>query len=63
MYKVICRFADLQDDGHIYEVGDTYPREGDYHPTKKRKSELSSTKNLIGVPLIEYIEEETEETV
>ena len=28
MYKVIKLFADLQDNNHVYEVGDIFPREG-----------------------------------
>lgn len=60
MYKVICRFADLQDSSTIYEVGDTYPREG-YEPAAERIVELSGSKNKIGKPLI--IEEKEVETV
>ncbi len=62
MYKVICRFSDLQDEGHIYEVDDLYPREG-HEPTLKRIRELSGKKNKIGVPLIEEIIEETTEEI
>ena len=53
-YQVIHRFRDLQDDEHIYEVGDKYPRKG--RSNKARVEELSSTENKIGVPLIEEIE-------
>ncbi|GAB5870223.1 hypothetical protein JMUB7539_27190 [Staphylococcus aureus] len=28
MYKVIERFEDAQDNGHEYQVGDIYPRDG-----------------------------------
>ena len=28
MFKVISRFADLQDNNHVYEAGDVFPREG-----------------------------------
>jgi hypothetical protein len=28
MFKVIKSFADAQDNGHIYNVGDTFPRPG-----------------------------------
>lgn len=41
MYRVINTFKDLQDDGHVYKVGDTYPR-GEDKPTKKRAEELAS---------------------
>lgn len=53
-YQVIHRFRDLQDNEHIYEVGDKYPRKG--RSNKARVEELSSTENKIGVPLIEEIE-------
>lgn len=55
MYKVIERFMDLQDEKHIYEIGDTYPRKGS-KPSKERIEELASDKNLIGFPLIRSVE-------
>ena len=55
-YKVIKAFADLQDNQHIYSVGDEYPRKG-YSPTAERIAELSSGKNLLQKPLIQKIEE------
>lgn len=51
MYKVIARFADLQDENHIYEIGDTYPRKGS-KPSKERIEELAGDTNKIGIPLI-----------
>ena len=57
MYKVICRFADLKDDNHVYEVGDIYPREGS-DPSFDRIRELAGSENKIGQPLIEEIKEE-----
>ena len=61
MYKVIKSFTDLQDDNHLYQVGDTFPREGK-EVTEVRLQELSSTANKQRVPLIEedvlLIEEE-----
>ena len=50
-YRVTEFFTDLQDGDHPYDVGDTYPRKG-LKPTEKRIEELSSGKNLRGVPLI-----------
>ena len=53
-YKVVHKFKDLQDNGHIYNVGDIYPR----HPrdnvavSKERLNELKTSKNKIGIPLI-----------
>lgn len=44
MYKVIRRFKDLKHDGHTYQVGDTYPKEG-AEASKVRLKELSTTKN------------------
>lgn len=52
MYKVIVRFMDLQDNSHVYEIGDVYPREG-LEPTLGRIRELAGKNNKIGVPLIE----------
>lgn len=57
MYKVIKLFTDLQDGGHKYEEGDTYPRKG-LKPTEDRIAELMSPDNKQGVPLIEEIVEE-----
>lgn len=55
-YKVIHQFRDLQDNDHVYKVGDKYPRKG--RATKARLEELSSDENKIGVPLIEEVEGE-----
>lgn len=51
MYKVICKFMDLQDENYIYEVGATYPRKGS-NPNEDRIAELASDRNKIGQPLI-----------
>lgn len=59
MYKVIRYFTDLQDDEYIYREGDTYPREG-LTPTTERIVELSTNRNLQGVPLIKKVEEPVE---
>lgn len=56
MYKVIKSFTDLQDNNYAYYVGDTFPRNG-VEAGAERVAELSSDKNLQGVPLIEEIEE------
>lgn len=55
MYKVIRYFTDLQDDEYIYREGDTYPRNG-LKPTAERIVELSTNRNLQGVPLIKVEE-------
>lgn len=56
MYKVIYKFADLEDDSYVYEVGDTYPRKG-LDPTDERIGELSGSENKIGKPLIEKVKQ------
>lgn len=62
MYRVIRLFTDLQDDGHKYSVGDTFPRRG-VVVTGERIAELASAKNRQGVPLIEEINEAVPEPV
>lgn len=56
MFKVVYQFADLEDDGYIYQIGDDYPRKG-VEPLKERILELSSKNNKIGKPLIEEIKD------
>lgn len=55
MYKVIHRFADIQDNKYVYEVGDEFPREG-FKADDKRIEELASNKNKVGKTLIEEVE-------
>lgn len=50
-YEVIKSFTDLQDNNFLYNVGDTYPREG-YTPTDRRIDELSGSANKQHTPLI-----------
>ena len=54
MYKVIYRFSDLQDENHIYNIGDIYPRKG-VDVAEDRITELLSSENKIGQPLIEKV--------
>ncbi len=61
MYKVIKYFTDLQDNNYAYYVGDTFPRNG-VEAGAERVAELSSDKNLQGVPLIEEVEEKPKRT-
>ena len=61
MYKVIKSFTDLQDNNYAYSVGDTFPRNG-VEVGAERIAELSSDKNLQGVPLIEEIAEKPKRT-
>lgn len=60
MYEVIKKFTDLQDGNHVYNVGDTYPREG-YTPSEERITELATDKNRQKTPLIaEILSEDVE---
>ena len=56
MYKVIKKFADLEDRNHIYEVGDVYPREGS-EPTDERVAFLASDQNKLKTPVIQLVPE------
>ena len=61
MYKVIKPFYDLKDNNHVYSVGDTFPHDG-VEVGAERIAELSSDKNLQGVPLIEEVVEKPKRT-
>ena len=61
MYKVIKSFTDLQDNNYAYYVGDTFPHNG-VEAGAERIAELSSDKNLQGVPLIEEVAEKPKRT-
>ncbi|KSU63649.1 hypothetical protein AS034_05220 [[Bacillus] enclensis] len=52
-YKVIRAFRDIEDDHRVYRKGDTFPSKGKV--SKERISELSSTENKVGKPLIEQL--------
>lgn len=62
MYKVIKRFADLQDSNYIYDPADdscnTYPRK-DLKPSVERIAELSGKDNKQGEPLIKEVKPTT----
>lgn len=57
MYRVICAFNDLKDNGRLYPIGAVYPREG-IQPTEDRIAELLSSNNKLGKPLIEETAED-----
>lgn len=56
MFKVVKLFTDLKDGGHLYNVGDRYPREG-LQPTEERIKELSGSNNKQKAPLIVKVED------
>lgn len=56
MYKVIEPFADLQDNNHLYEVNQPFPREG-LEVSEERLAELAGYKNKQHRPLIVKVEE------
>lgn len=61
MYRVVHKFYDLKDNNHAYSVGDTFPHNG-VEVGAERVAELSSDKNLQGVPLIEEVVEKPKRT-
>ena len=61
MYRVIKTFTDLQDNNHVYSVGDTFPHNG-VEVDAERIAELASDKNRRHIPLIEEIAEKPKRT-
>ena len=63
MYKVIYKFYDIEDKNkHVYNVGEIFPYDG-RKISKNRIEELSSEKNKIGKPLIEFINDNSDTIV
>lgn len=60
MYRVIRKFKDLKHDGHVYQIGDMYPKEG-ADVSKARLKELSTTKNKYKKIYIEEITDTTDD--
>lgn len=56
-YKVLKDFKDLQDDGYIYRVGDSFPRP-DVNVEENRILELSTNQNKRGEALIKKVSED-----
>lgn len=56
MYKVVNKFKELNHDGHIYEVGDTYPAEGKKF-VKTRAEFLTTVHPKLNMAFLEEIEE------
>lgn len=59
-YEVVNRFKDTEDNGIIYEVGESYPKDG-HKPTKKRIGELTKLHPKYKVVFIEEVKEQQEE--
>lgn len=57
MYKVINRFIEKNHNGHVYEVGDTYPVDGK-KLVKKRADELTQVHPQYGVVFLQVIEDD-----
>lgn len=51
-YTVVNQFADLHDNGYVYQPGDKFPRDG-FSVNSKRLSELAGEKNKLKKALIE----------
>lgn len=58
-YKVIRAFRDIEDNHRVYRKGDPFPAKGKV--SKERISELLSSENKVGKPLIEHLGVESEE--
>lgn len=61
MYKVITSFADLQDNNHAYNVGDSFPRVG-VVVSEERCAELAGRQNKRGIPLIKEVKDKKKKT-
>lgn len=58
-YKVIEDFTDLEDENHVYQKGDKYPRKG--RLKKARAEALSTPENRRKIPVIEVVGEPEED--
>ena len=55
-YVTLIRFRDIDDDGHVYEAGEEYPRAG-YKPKAARIKALLTDGNKVKAPVIKDAEE------
>ena len=60
-YKVVKAFSDLQDNNHIYNAGDEFPRKG-AEVSDERIKELSGKSNKLGTPLIKEVKPKSKTT-
>lgn len=58
MYRVLRNFKDAKDNDFEYKKSDLYPRDG-FEPSPERLKYLSSSKNVIGMPVIQKVEDES----
>ena len=56
-YRVVCEFADAQDELHVYQVGDEFPRLG-AQVDESRIEALASENNMLHKPVIVLYEEQ-----
>jgi len=56
MYKVVKYFLDLEDNNHVYNVGDVFPHDGAV-ASDERIAELAGSNNKQGQPLIRIVKE------
>lgn len=61
MYKVIKKFTDLQDNRHLYNEGDSYPRKG-LKVSPQRFEELATSSNRRGEALIKEVKRATKKS-
>lgn len=61
MYRAVIAFADLKDGKHLYNAGDTFPREG-LTVDAARLAELAGSDNRMRRPLIVEVPEASEAT-
>jgi hypothetical protein len=55
-YEVIENFFDIEDNKHLYEVGQSYPRKG-FEVSEERITVLSSRNNNEKKPFIKLVED------
>ena len=55
-YLVVKAFSDIQDNYHVYSVGDEFPRAGTV-VSEQRINQLATGKNATGRPVIEIVED------
>lgn len=62
MYIALGYFTDNLDNGHAYNVGDEYPRQG-YEPSEERIQQLASSDNVRRRPVIGVLDKDDEKAI